>query len=364
MAALQSPAPLYRRDVALDGLRTLAVLLMIASHTTRLIAWDARREWSRFSLLIEPLTASLFLMLVGASLAHSWRGAQARGLERAAWLRKQALRALALWAVSCLFYSLEDGFRLPDAVTMSGILATIAYAILVCSLLVSRQGPIPLLALAFAGLMALDIWMDRNGHRVFILNAGNSPLLPLLTFACLGALGAFALEAGRGGRALRATLVACALLALGLVLWRHSFQEVFSKPIGRYETARSFAIGTGDVSRVKRIPYYNLRPILVPVIASLAVLLYAALALLRPWLERSARFLFPMGRRSLDVYVLHLFLLALLVLRGGKRPLSETWQGDAVVLAVTGLCYAWALGRDRFPFRLRPSGRGGAGPGG
>lgn len=358
MSALESPAPRhYRRDVALDGLRTLAVLLMIASHTTRLVAWDARREWSRLSLLIEPLTASLFLMLVGASLAHSWRGARARGLERRAWLRKQALRALALWAVSCLFYSLEDGFRFPDAVTMSGILATIAYAIVLCSLLVSRERPIPYLVFAFAGLMALDVWMDRNGVRIFILNAGNSPLLPLLTFAALGSLGALALEARRGGRVARAAMVACALLALGLVLWKYSFQEVFSKPIGRYETARIFAVGSGDAVREKRIPYYNLRPILFPVIVSLTVLLYAALALLRPWLERSARFLFPMGRHSLDVYVLHLFLLALLVLRGGKRPLSETWQGDAVVLGVTGLCYAWALGRDRFPLRRRSPAR-------
>src|SRR5690606_21530511 len=239
MAAMESPAtPPYRRDVALDGLRTLAVLLMISSHTTRLIVWDARREWSRLSLLIEPLTASLFLMLVGASLTYSWRGARARGLERGVWLRKQAMRALALWAASCLFYSLDDGFRLPDAVTMSGILATIAYAILVCSLLVSRARPLPFLALTLAGLMILAMGMDKTDTRVFILNAGNSPLLPLLTFACLGALAAAALEARRGGRFLRAALVACALLTIGLILWRYSFQEVFSKPMGRYETAR------------------------------------------------------------------------------------------------------------------------------
>lgn len=337
----------HRRDVVLDGLRTLAVLLMIASHTTRLIAWDARREWSRFSLLIEPLTASLFLILVGASLAHSWRGAKAGG--RRAWYRKQGLRAAALWAVSCVFYTLEEGFHLPDALTMSGILATIAYAILVCMLLVSLPRPAPLLILAPAILMAAHAWMDWKSTSLFVLNAGNSPLLPLLTFACLGALGAEALL--RGGWPLRVVLVTAAVLVLGAVLQRHSFREVFSKPVGRYETVRVVASGPEEAKVERRIPYYNLRPILVPVIASLVILLYAALALLRKPLEQGASLLFPMGRRSLDAYILHLFLLAMLVLRGGKRPLTETWQGDAAILVVLAICYAWTTARERFPFR-------------
>lgn len=341
-----APAAMPRRDVVLDGLRTLAVLLMIASHTTRLIAWDARREWSRFSLLIEPLTASLFLILVGASLAHSWRGAMAGG--RGAWYRKQGLRAAVLWAVSCVFYTLEEGFHLPDALAMSGILATIAYSIVACTLLISLPRPIPFLVLAPVILTAAHAWMDGKGVGLFVLNAGNSPLLPLLTFACLGALGAVALRSG--GRPLRIVLVTAAILALGIVLQRHTFREVFSKPVGRYETARMVSSGPEGAEVTRRIPYYNLRPILVPVIASLVILLYAALALARKPLEKGARLLFPMGRRSLDAYILHLFLLAMLVLSGGKRPLSESWQGDAAILIVAAICYAWTTARERLPF--------------
>jgi hypothetical protein len=338
------------RDTALDALRLIAVLLMIASHSTRLIVWDERRAWSRFSLLIEPLTASLFLVLVGASLVHSRRAAQARGSDPSAWMRKQALRSAALWAFSCLFYFLEDGFRLPDVLTMSGILATIAYTGLLGMWLVSVPRPAPALAAACAALTALHLGLDRSHTLVFGLNAGNSPMLPLFLFACLGALGTLALDAPR---AVRGALVAAALAALALILHRHGFADVFSKPLGRYETVRSFVKEGSGTRSQEDIPYYNLRPILVPMIASLVVLLYAALALARPWLDKAQRFLLPMGRRSLDVYILHLSLLAILVLKGGKRPLKLAWQGDAVILIVIAVCWGWVAGRDAIADRRR-----------
>ena len=341
----QLPVP-RRRDNALDALRLLAVLLMMASHTSRLIAWDKRRAWSFFSLLIEPLTAALFLILVGASLAHSWLSARSRGVRRGAWYRKQALRAAGLWAISTLFYCLEEGgVHFPDAVTMSGILATIAYTILMGMLLVSLPRPIPALAPISAALLGLHQWLDLHAMRIFIVNAGNSPLLPLFLFACLGAAGALALE--YGGRGTRAALVAAALLTLALILRRHPFAEVFSKPLGRYETARIISIRNGNAQVDRSIPYYNLRPILVPMIASMIVLAYALLALMRPVLDKAAKFLLPMGRHSLDAYILHLSLLALLVVKFGQRPLGKAWQGDAVILAVIAICYAWTAGRER-----------------
>lgn len=333
---------LRRRDAALDGLRTIAVLLMIASHTTRLIVWDSRREWSRFSLLIEPLTASLFLILVGASLVHSWRISGSE--NRTAWYRKHALRALGLWAVSCLFYTLEDGFQLPDAVLMSGILATIAYSILIGMVLVSLRRPVPTLLGISAGLAYVHFHLDRSHIQWFMVNAGNSPPIPLFLFACLGALGIMALESQH--RWIRITLVACAILTLSLVLHLHPFGEVFTKPLGRFETVRALVSGPAEARIEKIIPYYNLRPILVPVIASLTILMYAVFAIARPLWDKFARYAFPMGRHSLDVYILHLALLALLVVKGGMRPLKQTWQGDVVFAGVVMISYAWALGHD------------------
>ena len=343
-----SAAPLRRRDTALDALRMLAVMLMIASHTTRLIAWDERRSWSRFSLLIEPLTASLFLILVGASLVHSWRSGRVRG--RAAWFRKQGLRAAALWATSCVFYCLEDGFRLPDALTMSGILATIAYAGVMGMLMVASPRPAAVLSFVAAALLGTHVWLDHRGLQVFVLNAGNSPLLPLFLFACLGALGALALERGP---ALRFALAGLAVAALAFILHRHGFAEVFSKPLGRYETIRTLIRTRGEIRTQVEIPYYNLRPILVPMIASLCILLYAAFSLLRPLLDGAQRFLLPMGRRSLDVYILHLSLLAILVVTGGKRPIKHGWQGDLLIVALIAICWGWVIARDAWSARRK-----------
>lgn len=335
-----------RRDSALDALRMIAVLLMIASHSSRLIVWEQRRDWSRFSLLIEPLTASLFLILVGASLAHSWRAARAGG--RGPWYRRQAMRAAALWAVSCVFYSLEDGFRLPDALTMSGILATIAYTSLLGMFLVSASRPAIGLAIVSSAMIGLHAWLDVNGLQVFVLNAGNSPLLPLTLFAILGALGVHAL--GSGWK-VKASVLAAAAVSLAYILSLHGFTEVFSKPLGRYETIRTLGPALGPGSGRTEVPYYNLRPILVPMIVSLIVFLYAGLALLRPWLDRAGPWLLAMGRRSLDVYILHLSLLAILVVTGGKRPVTAAWKGDAMILIVIAICWAWVLGRDRWAKR-------------
>lgn len=350
--------PVAVRDTALDALRTVAVLLMIASHSTRLIVWDERRDWSRWSLVIEPFTASLFLLLVGASVVQSWRKAQTAGVPRAAWLKKQGIRALALWALSSVFYLVSDGPNLPDVLVLSGILCTIAYTSLAASLLVSGRRPIIALALLAAAMGAVFAWLDLEEHRVFILNAGNSPLLPLSLFGILGALATAGLFAKP--RLVKPVLLGASVLALAWLLWLHPFQELFTKPVGRYETARIFMLGEGESLREKSIPYYNLRVILAPAILSLAALLYALFSVLRPLLDKIAAWAFRLGRRSLDVYILHLACLSLLVVVGGKRPLKQTWQGDAVVISVTILCYLWVWGRDWRQARTR---RNEAGPG-
>lgn len=355
--ATPAPRP-SSRDSVLDAMRTVAILLMIASHTTRLIVWDERREWSRFSLLIEPFTASLFLILVGVSLVQSFlkseRESAARGMpfSRARWLRRQLARALALWAVSAVFYVSSEGFLLPDALVLSGILATIAYTILITGLLLASPRPAIALSLAATAALALYAWLDLGERRVFVINAGNSPLLPLGLGALCGALAA--LGAHRRPRLAKPLLLGAAVIAMGLLLARHPFGELFSKPVGRYETARTFLEeGTAEVRRT--VPYYNLRIILFPAILSLAVLLYAALSLARRPLDRAARPLLRLGRRSLDVYILHLALLAVFVVAGGKRPLKETWQGDAVFLGVVAACYLWAWLRDAWTARRAAS---------
>jgi hypothetical protein len=53
------------------------------------------------------------------------------------------------------------------------------------------------------------------------------------------------------------------------------------------------------------------------------------------------------------VYILHLSLLAILVVTGGKRPVTAAWKGDAMILIVIAICWAWVLGRDRWAQRRK-----------
>lgn len=325
----------------LDALRTLAVALMVAAHTTRLIVWEQRRDWSRAVLLIEPFIASLFLYLVGAALAESWSRAE----DRPAWFRRHALRALALWALSCLFYVLEEGaFEFPDAPFLSGILATIGYVIVL--LLAGLAAPASrwVLLAGAAALFGLHAFLDKHGLRFFMINAGNSPLLPLSIFAFLGAaLGPLL----RARPRLAAALGLLSGVTLVLLIRRHGLESLFSEPLGRYETARVFGSGPPQARVMKSIPYYNLRPLLAVVVLACILFLQTALAPLRPGLQR-IKILFAVGRHSLAAYILHLSFLASIVVLSGRarRPLSKTWQGDAVFLGALAACYIWALGRE------------------
>ncbi len=331
----------FPRDLAMDGLRTVAILLMMASHTTRLIDKEERRFWSEFAMLIEPLTASLFLLLVGAALVRSWevRGASGRG----EWLKRSARRAALLWAISCAFFVLEHGFHFPDALVSSGILATIAFALILFSLPISsKHSAVYLSAMAAAGT-ALFIYLDAAQMRVFLLTSGNSPWLPLLLFTAIGALAARWVRARQDG-----AVKGLAVLGLALVsgsLYLHGFEEFFSKPLGRYGYVREMAGGLWG--EPKSVSYYNLRPALLPMITGICALMYSGFFGCRNLLARMEKFALALGRKSLQVYVLHLFLLALLVVLWGPRPLGQAWQGDAALAALIAVCTGWVFLQER-----------------
>ncbi len=109
--------PSLRRNPGMDALRTLAILGMMAAHTSRLIVFESREAWSYWILLLEPLIPSLFLFLVGISLTYSI----AKSENSRKWYARQARRALILWLIAALFSGLEYGIRLPDVLFASGI---------------------------------------------------------------------------------------------------------------------------------------------------------------------------------------------------------------------------------------------------
>jgi hypothetical protein len=359
-----------QRDHGMDALRTLAVIAMMASHTARLISFDLRPAWAQMVLLLEPITPTLFLLLVGLSLARSYERFHHKAYERgqvadtSAWYLRQLRRAGILWLISGVFFTLELGFRLPDVITASGILATIAYAIVVIGgLLAMPTGTLPrwlpLLSVWLVGV-ALFLWIDATGRGIFILTTGNSPLLPLCLFALTGALwgrfftsnpSAFPAAPSSTPRWLAPVLgISLVLIALALIA-RYGLEPLFSKPLGRSDAGRLVPApfyGGGTTY----LGYYNLRPVLA--LASLGIQLGCLVILGGLFLklpERAAAFGFALGRDALVAYILHLALLGVLVVATGERqPLTEAWQVSAVwvTLIVTCMIFArWRKSRGR-----------------
>lgn len=305
-----------RRDLALDLLRTLAIIGMMAAHTARLIIPDARPEWARLVLLIEPLIPSLFLFLVGLSLVHSFEAARSRGESARAWYGRQLRRAAGLWVVSAVFFALEMGIRLPDMLLAGGILANIAYAIVLTGALLALPAAAPrprsdglrvtVLLAALAGGGALFTALDLNGARVHPVNIGNSPFLPLWLFTFAGALwGTLTFRAGppfsvrpcapraaiaaaatpdatattpqkpqpaapgtaslRPVRRLTTLIAGLAAAALALtaviLILRYGLDILFTKPFGRSDASRLVPAPVYGGSTLV-VGYYNLKPVL------------------------------------------------------------------------------------------------------
>lgn len=363
------------RDHSLDALRTLAVIGMMAAHTARLVPYDMRPFWARFVLLVEPVIPSLFLLLVGSSLALSFRAAARRGLTPGAWYRRQLKRAAALWLVSALFFALELGPRLPDMFLAGGILANIAYAITLVGgifAVAPRIAP-TLLVLALASGTGVFIGLDLAHTRIHPVNIGNSPFLPLWLFALAGAL---AQTAGWGvkraappdgdttddtGGAARVNVTALAVTAVvglvgaGVAAWlitRYGFDALFTKPLGRSDATRIVPAPVYGGEPLE-IGYYNLRPRLALACLGLHV---AALALLRAATFAADRvtWLFAIGRHALGAYIAHLAVLAALVVTLGERqPLKNPWSGTVAWLGLILFCQVLALLRERTNSTLR-----------
>jgi len=334
------------RDPALDALRTLAVLGMMATHTTRLVQRDGRDAWNIWAMLFEPVIPALFLVLAGASLLLSWHSKKA---DSKIWWQRQLRRALGLWVIGVIFYFAESGFRLPDLIFSPGILATIAYAILLITPIMTWMSSVYatwlLTALLLMGCGAYQ-YLDSQTQKVFWLNAGNSPMLPLLLFALVGALAV--LWGKKLGAAGRWALTLMAIGISGFCLWRYGAQDLFTKPLGRSDASRVFSVVKDGVTQNKVLGYYNLRPLLSIFVLSFFMVIWQVLCMLRPLLQKMNHFFFLMGRHSLAVYILHLSLLAIPFVLWGAHPFKHGWQGATVWLALLVICQLFSLLKERF----------------
>ena len=346
---------LINRNLSLDALRTLAIAGMMAAHTSRMIEFDFRPVWCAWILLLEPIIPSLFLLMVGISLTFSFqRAVEKSPTEKSVprtWYLCQARRAGILWIIATVFYVLELGPRFPDFLTASGVLATIAYAILGVGalLLLSKKRAISIAALtaALVAGLAVFIGLDLTGQRVFAFNTGNAPFLPLWLFALAGAL--WSLLQRRFARPV--FWIGLAMAALSVFLISHfGLDPLFTKPFGRSDAGRLLAAPWFIPGEERQVGYYNLRPLLALTCLGFHLGALSLLGLLnktRKKIAASLSHLFILGRHSLEVYILHLSLLAILVVSFGIRPLKTDTQGNWVLVGVFIVSWGWCVVREK-----------------
>jgi len=351
----------------LDGLRTIAIVLMVMSHLTRRIYKDARIGWNDLSMLVEPLTQALFLFLVGASVVYSHRATVARdpaGIP--AWRKRMLTKAGWLWLTGFVMFAVEMGWHWPHSVSNPGVLATIAIGLAVMVFLADRPRPGLAVGGLFALLFPIFAYLELTGRKVMPFNGGASPWMPNLLETCCGAW--FALWLLDGPARSRRWVAAGVFAALGAMLLWHPFEDWFSKGWGRSYSRYEMVGGydgldqlkrflAGTEMRTRRYSYFNPTLEAFPwLVASILGLYFVQVPAARFLDSRPMRAVLSIGRHALGCYILHLCLLAILVAIYGHKPFIPTTAWAAAVLTgLLGACYAWALGRDAWARRKRSS---------
>ncbi len=161
------------RYLELDLLRTLAIAMMIIFHAAfdlqTIYGWDID-TFSGGWLLLQQATVTLFLLLVGASFAISWKRHREKHPNRSfLGLYKKYVKR-GVFVVACgMLVSAVTYFAEPETYVRFGILQMIGVSILL----------LPFFARLREWNILLSIPLIALGPVVFEMRSGNPLLLPL-----------------------------------------------------------------------------------------------------------------------------------------------------------------------------------------
>ncbi len=359
----RKPEPAREQLPGLNVYRALAVILMILAHAARVqhplppLSAAGPFDWPfAGSLVIEPIISALFLFIAGFSLVLSLGATREMPGQ---WLRRLGSRMATLYGISVLFFLADRGVQWPDLLVSSGVLGIIAVGVFSCGLaLVSPRPPQLLGALTLAAL-AITYLLDSNRWSVTGLNAGAGGMLPLLSLAWLGALAGMIYQRwpGTGLVMLLGASLITGLLALAAPFpWiTQPVSTVMTYPGDRIQSvlfSLQDLLGLYEgASTVQQVRFWNhgwIFPLRALPLLVLGLVLF--LGLIRQLRHPALRFLDWMGRQALNLYILHLILLAGLEV-SGLHPVAG-WQ---TLLVVAGIIAAspWLLRYLSFvPLRL------------
>lgn len=360
------PSPTHRYFPGLNIYRALAVLMMMIAHAAR-VQTDMPRlvaspsaaglfDWPFIAMLkIEPIISALFLFIAGFSVVLSKSGnRQSSGL----WLARQGRRMLVVYAISVLFYVADQGAQWPDMLVSSGVLAIIAVGIFSSSLALSTAKPWITLITMTLGVLALTAIIEQKRLTIIGVNAGAGGLFPLISLAYLGSLAGLVWLRWQN-RGLLLLLSFSTPIALFALLanqpWTtHPASSVIHYPGSQIQSVLFSLqdwLGLYDGNkRVSSVRYWNQSAIFALRVLPLLLL---GLILSLQWPKPAANstkmsttgfftqgFFNWMGVQALNLYILHLVLLAIVEV-SGWRP-YQGWQTICILGVIVALS-AWML---------------------
>jgi hypothetical protein len=180
--------PNKRRLPYIDLLRGFAIILMFITHVYRLHVPATNDSFIikalfDFFMLIEPLTASLFLFLMGFSLQMTHQLSD----NYDEWYQKQKKKALILFGLSVLLCISEEGIFPIRILFSSGILQAIAISIIMISRIFQNKNSSKMLFISFLSTGFIAFCLDKMHLSIIGLNSGSGALFPIIGFAFLGA---------------------------------------------------------------------------------------------------------------------------------------------------------------------------------
>jgi hypothetical protein len=353
----------------IDLFRALAVIFMIVAHTARLRSglasphgdWLAvpMADWPFLAALrFEPLCSAMFLFVAGVSVVLSHANDRTTPSQ---WLARTLKRLGVLYGIAVLLSLGDPGFQWPDTVVSPGILSIIAVAVAGSALaLVSPAPARVLLGLTLTGTV-LTAWLEQTGRGIPGINAGAGGMFPLVTLAWVGSLCALVRQRFQTA-GLNVLLGSSLVLAVGALAidhpWiTHPATERTVYPGNEVRMALAaitdmLGLYEGDKA-VRAVGYWNHSAIFLA--RTLPLLLGGLMLAIHLWPHvrgRCSRALAWMGREALNLYILHLLILALCQV-AGWRPTSGVWGLALVagIVAVAPVCLRylsfvpWRLGR-------------------
>lgn len=347
--------PMKSQTQQLPGLhvyRALAVILMILAHAARTQtnmsslhsnpASAGPFDWPFVAaLIIEPIISALFLFIAGFSLVLSRRHAHETSLH---WLQRVGRRMGTLYGISVLFALADQGVQWPGVLVSSGVLGIIAVGVFSAGAMLVSPRPWHLLTMATVLGTAATWWLDDSRLSVTGLNAGAGGMLPLVTLAWLGTLAGLIHQRWQMnglGIALGVTLPLALLALLADAPWvTYPSSEILMYPGDRLQSvlfSLQDLLGLYDgTARQVLVKYWNHGWIFaLRVLPVLLLGLMLSLSLIPVARNPVLVFLEWMGQQALNLYILHLVLLALLVV-AGVNPVYG-WQTLLVVMIIIAL---------------------------